>query len=87
MQVIEQIHETNLDEFQEFYSGLEERSSAKLAALASRLERPGIDISREVIYGQPAAEITRMAETNQVDLIALASHTVDPSQPGLGWAR
>lgn len=85
LHVIEQIPETNLEEFREFYSGLEDRSSAKLAALASRLEQPGVDVSQEVIYGHPAAEIARFAAENHVDLIALASHAADPTKPGRGW--
>ena len=57
LHVIEQIPETNLEEFREFYSGLEKRSSAKLAALASRFGEPGIDIAQEVVYGHPANQL------------------------------
>ena len=85
LHVVEQIPETNPDEFREFYSGLEERSAAKLASLATLLEIPTIDVARNVIYGRPAVEIARFAESQNVDLIALASHAVDPNVPGRGW--
>jgi nucleotide-binding universal stress UspA family protein len=85
LHVVEQIPQTNPEEFRDFYSGLEERSAAKLASLAALLERPTIDVARNVIYGHPAAEIARFAESQNIDLIALASHAVDPTQPGRGW--
>ena len=85
LHVIEQIPETNIEEFREFYSGLEERSASKLGSLAARLEAPMIDVSRDVIYGRPAVDIARFAQSQHIDLIALASHAVDPTQPGRGW--
>ena len=56
LHVIREIPETNPEEFREFYAGLEERSASKLAELAARLDKPGIEISRAVIYGHPAVE-------------------------------
>lgn len=85
LHVIRQIPETNPEEFREFYAGLEQRSASKLAELSERLDKPGIEISREVIYGNPAVEIARFAEAQGVDLIALASHVVDPTKKGQGW--
>lgn len=76
LHVIEQIPETNLDEFREFYAGLEKRSATKLAALASRFGEPGIDIAQEVVYGHPAAAIAQFAAANQVDLIATLSYKI-----------
>lgn len=85
LHVIEQIPETDLEEFREFYAGLEERSSTKLGSLASRFGEPDMDIAREVVYGHPAAAIVRFAEENDVDLIAVASHVIDPRQPDTAW--
>ena len=82
LHVVEQIPETNPEEFREFYAGLEERSAAKLASLAARLNVPTIDESRHVIYGHPAVEITRFAETQQADLITLSSRA---SLGGSDW--
>ena len=84
LHVIEQIPETDLEEFREFYSGLEERSSAKLASLALRFGED-ITVAQEVVYGHPAAAIVEFAEVNGVDLIAVASHAVDRTRPGRAW--
>ena len=65
--------------------GLAARQTAKLASLAARFESSGVEIGREVIYGRPAVDIARFAESKGVDLIAMASHTVDPTRPGRGW--
>ena len=34
----------------------------------------------------PAEEILRFAVDEEVDLIVLASHRLDPSKPGDGWS-
>ena len=85
LHVVQQIPETSADEFKEFYSLLEQRSAEKLEALAARLDSPGIEVDRHVTYGQPAMDIATFADENHVDLIALASHTADPTKPGKGW--
>ncbi len=85
LHVVQQIPETSADEFREFYNLLEQRSGEKLGALAGRLESPDIEIDQHVTYGRPAVDIAAFAETHAVDLIALASHKVDPTQPGRGW--
>jgi nucleotide-binding universal stress UspA family protein len=82
LHVVETIPATTIDEFEDFYSELEKRSAKKLASLADHLK--AIGTAQEIIYGRPAAEVAEFAETNGVDLIILASHKVDPSQPGRG---
>ena len=82
LHVIETIPATAVDEFNEFYSGLEKRSAEKLASLAEHLK--GVETVQEVIYGRPAGEIAEFAGLNGVDLIILASHKIDPSRPGRG---
>ena len=84
LHVIQRIPETDLDEFRDFYSGLEERSSAKLASLALRFAE-NIDVAQEIVYGHPASAIVEFAEANGVDLIAVASHVVDRTQHGSAW--
>lgn len=83
--VIETVSGATYDEFAAFYRELEGRASAHLIALASRFEGSDVDVARTVVYGKPAEEIVRFAVDNQVDLIVLASHKVDPSRAGQGW--
>lgn len=85
LHVIEEIPETNLEEFREFYADLETRSLTKLGSLASRFGERATDIAQEVVYGHPAPAIVQFAEANGVDLIALASHAVDTTRPGRVW--
>lgn len=85
LHVIEEIAHATRNEFQSFYEDLERRSAAKLRELAKELESAEIPVARNIIYGKPAVEITRFADQNAVDLIVLASHTVDPAQPARGW--
>ena len=73
------------DEFRSFYGELEGRASGHLATLASRFEGSGLEVARTVVCGNPAEEIVRFAADRKVDLIVLASHQVDLSQPGRGW--
>lgn len=85
LHVIATISGAGYDEFRSFYRELEERASGHLAALASRLDGSGLEVASVVVYGQPAEEIVRYAADKQIDLIVLASHQVDLSQPGRGW--
>lgn len=84
--VIETISGAGYDEFGSFYREIEGRASEFLATLASRLDGSGLEVIRTVVYGKPAEEIVRFAADKQVDLIVLASHQIDLSQPGRGWS-
>ena len=86
LHVIETISGAGFDEFRSFYRELEGRAFEFLATLASRSDGSGLEVARTVVYGKPAEEIVRFAADKQVDLIVLASHQVDLSQPGHGWS-
>ena len=36
-------------------------------------------------YGVPATEILRITNERAIDLVVLASHSIDRDQPGSGW--
>jgi nucleotide-binding universal stress UspA family protein len=85
LHVIETVSGAEYDEFESFYRELEGRASEHLTALASRIDDPGVELAKTVVYGKPSEEIVRFAVENQVDLIILASHRIDTSRPGYGW--
>ena len=85
LHVVEEIAQAGRDELRDFYEDIEKRSAQKLDELARLVERPGIQIHQQVIYGSPAVEITKFAAQNDIDLIVLASHPVDPTRPERGW--
>src|SRR5262245_22137695 len=85
LHVIETISGAEYDEFAPFYGELEARASKHLAKLASRLEGSSLEVGTTILYGKPAEEIVRFAVDKEVDLIVLASHRINLSQPGYEW--
>jgi nucleotide-binding universal stress UspA family protein len=84
--VIETVSSAEYEEFASFYEELEARTARHLGELALRLEAPDLEVVRSVLNGKPAEEILRFAVDEEVDLIVLASHRLDPSKPGYGWS-
>ena len=84
--VIETIAGAEFDEFASFYRRLEERARKQLDEVVARAHglRGRVDVA--IVYGNRAGEVLRFAHSNDIDLIVLASHPVDPSQPfgGMG---
>ncbi len=85
LHVIEIIQNTTFEEFEDFYSGLEERSFKGLNAIIDRLNTSDTTIEPRVVYGNRTGEIVRFAEENQVDLIIMKSHKVDLEEQIQGW--
>jgi nucleotide-binding universal stress UspA family protein len=85
LHVIQTVNTATFDELRDFYLELEKRSASRLDTLRHQLTDAGIDTEQAVLYGKPALEITRFAQTHDVDLIALASHPLDPSGPPQDW--
>lgn len=85
LHVIQTVHTATFDELRDFYLELEKRSAAKLDELRTELTDAGIDTQQAVLYGRPAAEITQYAKSHNVDLIALASHPLDPTGAPGTW--
>ncbi len=86
LHVIETLSGAEFKEFESFYHELEDRAAKHLTSLALRFGGSDLELATTTVYGRPAEEIVTFALDNQVDLIMLASHTVDPSQPGRGWS-
>jgi nucleotide-binding universal stress UspA family protein len=82
--VIQRIAGLSLSEGRGFYARLEKKAAAKLAALAKRRGKSGVEIRGEVLIGSPATDIARYAARHDADLIVMASHRVDPKRPGHG---
>ena len=81
LHVIETIAGVEFDEFSSFYRRLEERARKQLDEIVAREHgaRGRVDVA--VVYGSRAEEVLRFTRSNDIDLIALASHPVGPSQP------
>ncbi len=84
LHVIEQIADTTRDgELKDFYDHLEEQAETSLQALLR--EHKNHDIERVIVFGNRVEEILRFAEEEDVDLIVMTSHAIDPSDPTRSW--
>jgi nucleotide-binding universal stress UspA family protein len=86
LHVIETIAGSEFDELSSFYRKLERKASDRLKEVVARTPGTQSEIKIEIVYGKRVEEVLRFVRANHVDLIVLASHPVDPSQPygGLG---
>jgi nucleotide-binding universal stress UspA family protein len=86
LHVIETIAGAEFEEFSSFYHKLEKQAREKLNDIVarSRTSRGPVDVA--IVYGARTEEVLRFTRSEGIDLIVLASHPVDPSEPhhGLG---
>ncbi|HKI03022.1 MAG TPA: universal stress protein [Thermoanaerobaculia bacterium] len=85
LHVIEIIEHISFDEMADFYRGLETRAEARLLVMEERLQKAGLRVRHDVVYGKRAETIVRYAEDHATDLVILSSHKVDRDHPALGW--
>lgn len=85
LHVIEIIANTTLEEFDDFYKELEDRSQRHLNRLASSPDMNAFTIDKRITYGNRAQEILRFAEENAIDLIIMTSHKIDTEERAQGW--
>jgi nucleotide-binding universal stress UspA family protein len=83
MHVIETIEGMQFDELKPFYDSLERRAHATMTRFARRV--PTMLMEYAVVYGRRAEEIVKFAAANEVDVIVLASHRVNPSRVNRDW--
>jgi nucleotide-binding universal stress UspA family protein len=84
LHVIQRIDHVPAAELRAFYRQIEATVGKKLKAAARRFVAKKIDVRPVVAVGTPAQDIVEHAAANGVDLIVLASHRIDLSQPQ-GW--
>jgi len=86
LHVVETLEDVPFDEMEDFYRQLEKRAITILDEWVSAYERRGGRAERRVVFGRRLDEILGFASAEASDLILLRSHTIDPEEPGLGWA-
>lgn len=86
LHVIQTIQGVEFQEMESFYAELENRARKRLAALVARRTHGGVFMRMELAYGAPATEILRISQERAVDLVVLASHTINRDEPSSGWA-
>ena len=84
LHVIERIEGIPASNLRGFYTKLDRTAHQRLAVIARRLRAKGIEVVCEVIVGDPATDIVRLAERRRADVIVMSSHRVQPRSPGYG---
>jgi universal stress protein A len=83
--VIETIQGLPLAEVTPFYERLERKARKTMQALTRRAGEDAPAASQVLVRGRRAEEIVKYAAANDVDLIVLASHRVNPSAVDRDW--
>jgi universal stress protein A len=86
LHVIEQIADTTRDgELKDFYDHLETQAETELQTLLHKYQPQIQAMERVIVFGNRVEEILRFAEEEDVDLIVMTSHAIDPEEPGRSW--
>ena len=85
LHVIEELEGADDQESDAFYDALRRRAEQKMQDLreSSSAQPPP---ASEIILGRRGPDILQFAAENDVDLIVMSSHVIDPGEPSRGWA-
>ncbi len=87
LHVIEMIAGTTRHgELKAFYDELERRAEGQCRELIPASHPPAVPVTCAIRFGERVQGILAFVEENQVDLVIMSSHRVDPSHPTTGWA-
>jgi len=85
LHVIETLYDTSYEEMKEFYTRLEKRAKKGIGGFVEHYKRSDVIIEQNIVYGDRTGEILHFASQNNVDLIIMNSHKIDPNDPIRGW--
>jgi universal stress protein A len=83
--VIEAIQGLSMAEVRPFYERLERKAGKAMKAITRRARDGALTAECVLVRGRRAEEVVKYAEANDVDLIVLASHRVNPSLVDRDW--
>lgn len=86
LHVIEFIDFPDDDEISSFYEKLQTRSERELSQLLQLFTDQDLDVTVETVINHRCKGIVMYAIDNDVDLIVMSSHPVDPGHRGAGLA-
>jgi nucleotide-binding universal stress UspA family protein len=85
LHVIETVEEADSDDFKKFYKQLGTRAGKVIDKLITQYGPKGVQIEKQILYGQRIYEILNFSAEHQVDLIIMSSHKLDPDNATQGW--
>ena len=83
--IIETIEGLPFEDLRTFYARMERKALTTMKLLAKRAPEGAVKATYAVAFGRRAEEIVRFAAANEVDLIVLSSHRVNPSMVNRDW--
>lgn len=83
--IIETIEGLPFEDLRTFYGRMERKARTAMKLLTKRAPEGAVNATHAVACGRRAEEIVRFAAANDVDLIVLASHRVNPSRVNRDW--
>jgi nucleotide-binding universal stress UspA family protein len=86
LHVIETIEHVEFEELKPFYQRLEKSARTGLQEFSEKFISNKLQVDQGIVYGHRTDEIIQFAIGNQVDLIIMASHRIDPDRPGHDWS-
>jgi nucleotide-binding universal stress UspA family protein len=85
LHVVHHVANIPLGEMRVFYQRLVLTSKRRLGQAAKPFGAAGLRVRSEVLIGEPARQIVRVAAARKVDLVVMGSHKVDPARRDRGW--
>ena len=85
LHVIKVIEGDSFDEFADFYGKLEAQAQTRMDKLLTAVSTKEVVVEPHIVVGHRVQEILLFAEDNDVDLILMNSHKIDPDNPDEGW--
>jgi nucleotide-binding universal stress UspA family protein len=83
--VIETIEYISFGEMRDFYERLEHSAREGMKELSAGFAASGIEAETVIVFGKRHHEIITYASENQIDLIVMSSHRVDPDRPAANF--
>ncbi|HMB31061.1 MAG TPA: universal stress protein [Desulfohalobiaceae bacterium] len=84
LHVIETIADDDSHEFQNFYNSLKQQAQKTMEDFTTVYQDKNM-IRHHISFGNRVQEILAFSQNEDVDLIILSSHKIDPNNPTQGW--
>ena len=85
LHVVQHVAHLPLSEMRPFYRRLLATSRRRLAEATRPFAAEGLSVGTEVLVGEPAREVVRLAKVRKADLVVMGSHKVNPARRNRGW--
>jgi len=78
LHVVETVPHIAYDEMKSFYQKLEKYAHQELDKILNQYEHKNLNIQKSIVVGERVPEILRFVEDNDIDLLIINSHKIDP---------